>query len=444
MNAGKMPVYSVDKLFYYLFSGEESCCITLKLRLLVKIEKENLKKALAMALKRFPNFRQKPVLDEQGFLCMVENTAEPKLFLYDDEPANVGSVETNGFLFRVMFLEDTLWISVFHGVCDGKGLLMFARTLLFYYFTFGGCLLENKEGRILTCEIPEAPAELADPFESDPQIGPEAAAQFDETAYHGCFLLPEAMHERARARKVGHRRFQYVLNTERMLSLAHEAGMTLDTWFNFQVAKTIRKAYGAGDQHILEMAAVDQRPFYGDSAYLRNFRELFWVAYPKELFSLSEKEAGAVIRKLFLSPQLSKAHLDGINYRNKQLWQQWFDFPLSDGKKLNALRQGLFADTSGYVTFFTTNVGRFDSGTELDLFIADAEIYAPCIFPYPSFFLLSHGNTTIVDLVQKYPEDKLYHALLNTLNRPGLLLSAGDRGLHEVDKLRPESLPRSR
>ena len=429
------PLYLVDKLFYYLFSEEESCCITLKLRLHVRIDKENLNKALVMALKRFPNFRKTLILDAEGFPCLVENPRPLKLFLYDDEPANLGSPETNGYLFRVMLLEDKLCISVFHGISDGKGLLMFARTLLYYYFTFGGCLLENGEGKILTCELPEDPSEQADPFAGDPQIGPAARVLFEEKDYFGCFQLPEVKIEQTRARKVGHRRFQIILNTERLLSLAHEVGMTLDTWFNFQVAKTIRKTYGTGNAHILEMAAVDQRPFYHNSRYLNNFRELFWVDYSAEVLGLPEKEAGKLIRQRFLAPQLCKAHLDGVNYRNKQLWTEWFAFPVTDRKSLKALRAGLFSRPEEYVTFFTTNVGRFDSGTELDLFIADAEIYAPCIFPYPSFFLLSHGNTTIVDLVQKYPEDRLYKALLNTFGKPGLYISSGDRGLHESDRL---------
>ena len=69
-------VHNADKLFYYLFSENETCNLVLRLTLRCRVRRDVLKKALNKTLERFPNFRRQPVLDEQGFLHMMETGRE--------------------------------------------------------------------------------------------------------------------------------------------------------------------------------------------------------------------------------------------------------------------------------------------------------------------------------------------------------------------------------
>ncbi len=446
MEKERIQVSDADKLFYYFFSEEESCSILLNITLKTPVNSMTLKKAVNAAIKRYPNFCQTPRLDEEGFLYTVYNDLPCDVYPYDSEPVELGGRETNGYLFRVMHMGKKIWISVFHGVCDGKGLFMFARTLLYYYFTFSGKRIPNADNAILTAEVPADPTETADPFTYYPEINPSAKPAFKRREDNVVFSLPEEY------RKVDqceyHRKIQYVLNTAKVLKLAHEAETTLEAWFNLTVAKTIHDSYDTKGEMIMQMGAVDLRPFY-ESRYLQNMRELYWVPFIEPLFHISDKDAAMMARGVSMDLQLKKSHFDGVLYESKMAYKKTFNFPLADTESLKELRRGIWADMVNKVTFFTTNCGKFDLGPELDQFVTDAEICGPCIFAYPAFFLMTQGKKTTVNLVQRHSDRKLALKLLDRFRELGILVEYKDCGRIASDKVRPgkiekEKKPRKR
>ena len=76
-------VHDIDKLFYYFFSENETNNIVFRLVLRGKIDKFILKKALNQTIRRFPNFRQTPVVDQEGNLFTVDNDREADVYPYD-------------------------------------------------------------------------------------------------------------------------------------------------------------------------------------------------------------------------------------------------------------------------------------------------------------------------------------------------------------------------
>ena len=430
-------VYDCDRLFYYFFSGDESCSLVLRLTLNIRIDRGILKRALIKTLERFPNFRQTPVLDRQGFLRTRDNDQEPEIYAYDPNPVNLGTNETRGYLFRVMTEGNTLWISVFHGVCDGRGYMMFIRTLLYWYFSMAGFPVRENGDKILTDTLPADPSETADPFESLPDVEP-AENPFKPGNKKHIFYLPDKVKMSGPLRSDGI--FRYVLDTKRLVELSKEAGTTVDNYFHLLTARTIRDSYDVGDKLIAGMGAVDLRPYY-DSRYLQNLRELFWVYYSGELLEHPDRDVAEFIHKEFKVPQLCKENFDGVQAASRASMGQMLGFPLALKQGRDILRQAYWDSTDLNVTYFTTNLGRFDLGEDIDRFVEEADIYGPDIFRCPCMLILTQVEETTVNLSQRHMGRYFPGRLRETFKKKGLLIRAEMGCLHQSDCSCIDKLP---
>ncbi len=431
MDRSYHQVYDCDRLFYYFFAEEESCSLVLRLALVNRIDRKILKSALIRTLDRFPNFRQTPVLDQKGYLHTRDNDKEPEIYAYDPDLVNLGTGACNGYLFRVMTEGNRLWISVFHGVCDGRGYMLFIRTLLYWYYTLAGYPIRENGDKILTDAVPVDPSEMADPFESIPDVTPGVNPLKPDQG-GDFFHIPDRVKGSDPLRSDGI--FRYVLDAKRLVALAHEAGTTVDNYFHLLTARTIHESYDTGDQLIAGMGAVDLRPYY-DSRYLQNMRELFWVYYTGQLLSHTDREVAEFISREFKAPQLCKENYDRVQAASKASIKEMLGFPLSLKEGRSLLRQHFGAAPEMDVTYFTTNLGRFDLGEDLDRFVVRADIYGPDIFRCPCMLLLTQGDETTVNLSQRSMSRYFPLRLKEAFQEKGLLNSAEMGCMHQSDRL---------
>lgn len=424
-------VHNADKLFYYLFSENETCNLVLRLTLRCRVRRDVLKKALNKTLLRFPNIRRQPVLDEQGYLHMMETDREAEVYAYEPYPVQFGTEDTRGFLFRVMYEGKKIWISVFHGVCDGRGYMMFARSLLYNYFTLAGFDI-GIGGNILTEDVAAVSTEMADPLEieSDSEPCPNTFKPGDEKKI---FEIPDKVREIDDCRHYGI--FHYTLDTDRLCSLAREAETTVDTYVHLLAARVIHDSYDTGGKLIAGMGAVDLRPYY-QSRYLQNMRELFWIYYPEAMFGLSEPEACRIIQKEFKEPQLTRDNFDGVIEESKKSLADLLTFPLSVEEGLRMLRQHVWSLPDLRVTYFTTNLGRLGLGPDMDQWVEAADMYGPDIFHCPCIFLLTQGKKTSVSLTQRSFNRYFPLKLKEAFSKRGLLIRDELGVVFENDKLR--------
>ena len=421
----------MDQLFYYLFSEEESCCIVMHFELKVPINKLLLKKAVNAAIRRYPNFRQKPVLDKNGFLYTVENDQEADIYPYDPDPVEFGTKDTNGYLFRVMHMGKKLWISAFHSICDGRGMYMFARTLLYCYFSLGGCRINYAPGSILTDKTPEDRSEMADPLTLYPEVN-ERVLPLLYRKELDVYQLPGDHKPIDKCEY--HRRFQFVLKRDKFMKLAHAAETSFDAYFNLVVARMIHDHYKTKGALITELGCVDMRRFYA-SRTLQNLTGLFWVPFIEELFRIPEKYSTMMIRDVLMKAQLQKQNFDAELYRIRQSRKEMFSFPLTDLEYLKELRHELWEDPNYKATFFTSDVGAVELGEDIEAFVAHADIYVSCTSHHPFFIITAQGNEITVNLVQRHFDKNFALKILGVFRDMGVLAKYQDCGRFECDKL---------
>ena len=136
------------------------------------VEPQILGKAVETAFLRFPYFSATLCKDEHGYYAAPNNA--PPVILQDDSKVILNSPEVNGHLIVVSCHEDRIVFSICHCITDGRGILPFIKTVLYYYLT-GRYGMELDSSGICLTDTPEFPDENEVP-ENPVPVGAETAA----------------------------------------------------------------------------------------------------------------------------------------------------------------------------------------------------------------------------------------------------------------------------
>ncbi len=118
--------------FLYRKNGTESQVF--ELRLNHNISLYYMVKAAKLTYKRYPYFKSRFKLKD-GNVYLYENVVSPPpQRLKKLRP--LGSLSTSNNLLDITFHKRRLFISFHHAMCDGRGIMNFIKTLLYYYLNF--------------------------------------------------------------------------------------------------------------------------------------------------------------------------------------------------------------------------------------------------------------------------------------------------------------------
>ncbi|QQK80378.1 alcohol acetyltransferase [Salicibibacter cibi] len=158
--------YKIDnagKIFHAVSGRANSSVFRIAMIMNSPVEEDKLQSALDDILKRLPMFAVK--LGKGIFWdFLVEN--DKKLFVQEEHHfpcAPIDPIETNGFLFRVLYYNKRIAVEFFHSVTDGTGALEFLKALVYYYLLEQHALIEN-DGSVLDIEDPPSTYELDDSY----------------------------------------------------------------------------------------------------------------------------------------------------------------------------------------------------------------------------------------------------------------------------------------
>ncbi|MDO4983188.1 MAG: alpha/beta fold hydrolase [Eubacteriales bacterium] len=108
------------------------------------VDAEVFEKAAHLTVDRFPYFKVKQALSEDGSRYVLEENDLPFPVREKNGYVDVFSDEANGYLFTLSYFNRHIFSKLFHGLTDGGGLTAMIRTLLKTYF-------ELKDGRSFDC-----------------------------------------------------------------------------------------------------------------------------------------------------------------------------------------------------------------------------------------------------------------------------------------------------
>lgn len=118
--------------FLYRKDGTESQVFEIRMK--ENVNQNCMTRAAKLAYRRYPYFKSRfKVIDGGVFLC--ENHVSPP-------PARarklrpLGGSTTSKNLLDITFYKNCIYISFHHAMCDGRGIMLFIKTLLYYYLNF--------------------------------------------------------------------------------------------------------------------------------------------------------------------------------------------------------------------------------------------------------------------------------------------------------------------
>ena len=127
-----------NKTYFYSGLPEKSPVVNLKIVLDEEVRPEALTEAVGRIMKSDWFFRQRPVLNEAGDVFCRENEEEPPVYADDGVTVSLGSSDTRGYLFRVLYRGRTITLVFSHVLADFCGADMFFHAFLYEYFDILG------------------------------------------------------------------------------------------------------------------------------------------------------------------------------------------------------------------------------------------------------------------------------------------------------------------
>lgn len=135
-----------DGMRYYKKTETQNNMPRVRVTLKETVDHECLQSAAERTLERIRLFRMVVISDEKRFY-LEENHEKPVVHLENGAQHRVCTSENHGHMLWISHDEYDIYVDFFHGISDGKGILRFIQTLLYFY-------CEKKYGTVDRFEIP--------------------------------------------------------------------------------------------------------------------------------------------------------------------------------------------------------------------------------------------------------------------------------------------------
>lgn len=118
-------------IYYYGLSKKLQNTYRVSVRFCQPIDFDIMRMSLDITKRRYPYFSVKRV-KTFGEIRLEDNEL-PWVLNMSEEPITLGGKESNYHMIAFSFLNDCLYVDVFHGMTDGVGIMNLLRTLVYYY-----------------------------------------------------------------------------------------------------------------------------------------------------------------------------------------------------------------------------------------------------------------------------------------------------------------------
>lgn len=420
-----MDIGVFNKAYLYLNCGKKSIVFQKKFTLSEKIDIKTLKSALKNIIGRFHYFRLKPVIDESGSVDFVGNDAEPEVYEFDDEVHHLGTEEVNGYLFRISVRNCDLYISIAHAIADGRGALLFCRSLIYEYLRISGKKLDVCD-EVLTNEAP------ASETEKD-TLTAEIAELSEEFCPEEPFIMPSDHHY---FKTEYQRKTVLSWSAESFSDLVRRLECTPAALITAITGKAIYKNFDVKDKKVLVSIPVDLRPFYNSRAQ-SNFFVGIKIEYKREYADLPLREQLRNIQEA-IEKQLDISNLKSSIFLTEQFFKN------IAGKKLktkeeaeNASREAEEIMKRPEATFMLSNLGIIKIPEQMKSWITDFECTTSNTTLSPLFTMMTIGAVGKLVITQNDDSKVLLREIADAFLENGVEVQIRECGRIRMDNVVP-------
>ena len=427
-----MEIGDLNRLYLYLGNEHKSPVIEYRYELDIPIEEETLYKAVSKTLERFPFFGQKPYLDASGMLVMKKNEEKVPVFFGEKGILNLGSPETNGYLFCVTAEDKTISICASHALADGRGVIFFANLMILNYLKLSGCDVEGVN--LPYSETDDRPGDVTELL-LDACAKIDAAA--DENVYNpeNVFEIPE---ELVYLNTPSSKDVRVTWENDEFLKVIHDLNVTPASFITALISEAIQSIYDVGGKTVVADVPVDLRAMMGSIAQ-SNFSSNVTLPYKPEYKDMTMPDKASKIAeslKLQAPRHNMAAGMNGLAPMLAMLSK----LPLGDKDALKALSGG--QETPPRRTYLLSNIGLVRFPEKMDEHIRDFSLWAPDLEAAPAYGLLTYRNKGALLMKQNYEDMRIPQAVSSALKEYGIRNEVSSFGVLQCHKVDPSLFDR--
>ena len=386
--------------YLYKKYGMESEVIEIRFK--KKVSGSFLNQALREMSKRYPYFNTK-LIEMDGDFYIVQNNSAITAKRTQALPV-LGHISCLNRLVDVTYYDYSIFVSFHHALCDGRGIVPFVETLIYYYCKYKYNSTASAEG-IRLADNPLLPGENAEPFIQPYEYNKEKEADFPNIS-RDAYAIPEnvAIEEKTNYRyevKISHADFMRVCKQNNATPVILVALM---------MSRGICEIYPDYDKPINANIATDIRAALDCPNTFKNCVKSMILPYSRELSQLSLSEQATELRSI-LNKQRDRDYcrreannmlglfdkLDTLDsFEKKQQIMSFFDGMTLNTYVISYIGQYKLNENAQYID----DIHFYNSGT------TGLGINVTCC-----------GEYFVLDFKQNFPSDKYVKAFLAELDK---------------------------
>lgn len=426
-----MDIGVTNSQYYYICSGVKSATASYIYTLDREVDAEILVEAVRKMTKRYHYYRLKPFVDKDGGLVFEENTREPDVYPDDGTVLHLGTDETNGYMFRVLYADNHIRVMGFHGMADGRGINEFGLSIVYEYLTLCGISIDP-EGMITTLDTPVDETEKDDFVKRCSQAAKELGEASGKYQAHDIFVTPE---KRVHFGTDKSRKIKISWKVKDFLELTHRLGGTPVTVMTAVIGMAMHRIYDMGNDVMTPNVPVDLRPMLKSRAQ-SNFTTNVTLPYPPEYVDMPLEEQVSKLKEMLKLQTKPENLLTGLGPFERFL-SEVMQVPLNDKKALDDLHSAMAEGSKASTTFLLTNVGAFKVPEGMKPYVLDFDGIAPNLEYSPVYALMSMGDHGRLLICQNFDSLELPDEICRVLDENGVKAEVLDCGLIWCDAVEP-------
>lgn len=393
----------------FLYRDGGLCSTVFDIRMKDKVRGDLLRRALDKAIVRYPYLTSK-LVEKNGNYYIADNLL-PIILAKTDKFRALGGVEVNYNLIDVTYEDKKIRVAFHHALCDGRGIMPFIKTLIYYYC----CLRYNKTFDATGIRLAGEsllPGETTEPFgDSKYDIGNTPMPEIVKDGY----ALPENANEVS-----NYYRYEININRDKFMAYAKENNATPAILVALLASKVVKKLHPGVDKPIVCNMASDMRKKLGLENTHKDCVSSLYMPYTEAMEKLSLKEQSTMYRNII------KQQRNPDVVRSAANMQIGLSDKLDTLETLTEKKQMLsFFNDMCINTFVISYAGQFKLG--------ECEKYVDSIHLYGGgskgliLNMLSVGDYITVDLLQSFESEKFVSEFMLSLKEIGLEYNSSQR-----------------
>lgn len=393
----------------FLYRKDGSPGMVLEVRMKDHVCGKSLKWALDRSLLRYPYLTGR-IVEKNGEFYLVKNSL-PFILEETSELHSLGSAKINYHLIDISYKNKIIYISYHHGLCDGKGIMPFVKTLIYYYCT----LKYNRMFNVPDVRLVDEPllkGETAEPLGESLELKEKQIPQI----YKDGFALPDSINS------VGQNKFyryEVKIRQDNFIKFSKANNATPAITIALLASKAIKKIYTDTDKPIVCNLASDLRKGIRMDNTFKNCVGSISLPYLDEFENLPFREQAAAYRKMIEEYKKEDNLKREIN-KQVYLYDKLDELhSLKEKKGMLSFFNNLISNT-----FILSYVGQTKLG--------DCEKYIDSFHTYTSgtnglsLQMLAIGEYITVNFMQSFETDKYINAFAQTLEEAGFKFTVSD------------------